>query len=266
MNIKELFKENKVFVFKVLVIFVCALVLVNTFDHEGKGYKGDSANLSTITVTGKAEVNAVPDIATINFSITKDGKTVKEAQVQVAEVEAKVLANLKENKIEEKDIKTINSSFYPKYEYQTTSSKYAPEIDIYPPVNTKSVIIGYTATLSIEVKVRDTDNAGKVITDLGTLGITDLSGPNFKIDDEDNLKAQARKEAIEDARAKAKVLAKDLGVHLGRIASFSETPSYGTPIYYAKASLESADAGASLQLPKGENTITSEVSITYKIK
>ncbi len=264
--IKELFKENKIFVFKVLVVFVCALILVNAFDRE-HGYKGEDINQSTITVSGKGEVNAVPDIATINFSITKDGKTVKEAQALVAEIENKILASLKENKIEDKDIKTINSSFYPKYEYQvTSSSKYAPEIAIYPPQNGKNVIVGYTATESIQVKVRDTDNAGKIITDLGALGVTDLSGPNFEIDNEDSLKAEARKKAIAEAQAKAKVLSKDLGVRLGRITSFSETPSYGNPIYYSKASLEVADAGAPAQLPKGENTITSEVTITYKIK
>lgn len=262
---KELFKENKVFVFKVLVVFVCALILVNAFDKD-HGYKGTEANQSTITVSGKGEVNAVPDIATITFSITKDAKTVKEAQALVSEVQNKVIANLKENKIEEKDYKALNSSFYPKYEYQTTSSKYAPEIAIYPPQNGKSVIVGYTATLSMQVKVRDTDNAGKVITDLGTLGVTDLSGPNFEIDNEDTLKAEARKKAIEEARAKAKVLSRDLGVRLGRITSFSEIPSYGTPIYYAKAESLDASAGANLALPKGENTITSEVSITYKIK
>jgi uncharacterized protein YggE len=261
---KELFKENKVFVFKVLVIFVCGLILVNSFDKD-HGYKGVEANQSTITVSGKGEVNAVPDIATITFSITKDAKTVKEAQALVSEVQNKVIASLKENKIEEKDYKALNSSFYPKYEYQNTSSRYAPEIAIYPPVG-KSVIVGYTATLSMQVKVRDTDNAGKVITDLGTLGVTDLSGPNFEIDNEDSLKAEARKKAIEEAKNKAKVLSRDLGVRLGRITSFSETPSYGTPIYYAKAESLDASAGANLALPKGENTITSEVSITYKIK
>jgi uncharacterized protein YggE len=103
---------------------------------------------------------------------------------------------------------------------------------------------------------------------LGTLGVSDLNGPNFSIDNEDALKAQARKEAIDDAQTKAKALAKDLGVSLGRIANFSESGNYPTPMYYAKdarvssAGLEAAPA----QIPKGENTITSDVTITYEIR
>jgi cytosine/adenosine deaminase-related metal-dependent hydrolase len=42
--------------------------------------------------------------------------------------------------------------------------------------------------------------------------VTDLNGPNFAIEKEDTFKDSARKLAIEDAKAKAKVLAKDLGI------------------------------------------------------
>ena len=44
---------------------------------------------------------------------------------------------------------------------------------------------------------------------------------------------EARRKAIEDARAKEKVLARDLGIRLGDVVSFNESGG-GYPIYYAK--------------------------------
>ncbi|MFA7285864.1 MAG: SIMPL domain-containing protein [Candidatus Paceibacterota bacterium] len=262
---KEIFNENKTFVFKAFVVLVFGLILVQGFNSDRKDYD-EGQNPNVITVTGTAEVSAVPDIANISFNISKEAKTVKEAQALVADIEKNVIASLKANNVAEKDFKTTNASFYPKYEYKY-DTRIAPCLGYNcPPQNGTNVIVGYVASESMTVKVRDTDTVGKIIQDLGALEVTDLNGPNFAIDDEDQLKAEARKEAIKEAQAKARVLARDLGIRLGKITSFSENGNYPSPVYYSKATLESADAGAPAELPKGENTVTSEVTITYRIK
>ena len=242
-----------------LLILLSISVAVKTFSGFRGGHMGEygkDINESTIAITGHGEINAVPDIANISFSITKEAKTVKEAQALVTEVEAKALAVLKDNKVEDKDIKTLNASFNPKYKYEYRPGSYSQN----------AIIVGYEVYETIEVKVRDIDNAGKLIEGLGSIGVTNLNGPNFAIDEEDGLKAEARKEAIEDAKAKAEVLAKDLGVKLGKIVSFNENGNYPAP-YYSKVSLE-ADAAqnSAPALPKGENTISSDVTIVYKIR
>lgn len=234
-----------------------------------------SSEANTITLSGHGEVQAVPDIANVYFTITKDAKTVKEAQDAVALVEKSALDSLKANNVADKDIQASNSSFYPKYENQRS---------LCPPIlmmdgstqptslycgSGKQTIIGYQASESITVKVRNTDSAGKIMQDLGALGVTDLSGPNFSIDNEDNLKAEARKKAIDNARTKAEALAKDLGVRLGRISSFSESGNY-FPMYgktsFLEVGADSVSAPAPAELPKGENTISSDVTITYEIR
>ncbi|OGI86158.1 hypothetical protein A3A01_02520 [Candidatus Nomurabacteria bacterium RIFCSPLOWO2_01_FULL_39_17] len=228
-----------------------------------------SQNVNTISFTGHGEITAVPDIANIYFSIRKEAKTVKDAQAAVAVVEKIALDFLKSNGVAEKDIKTSNASFNPKYDYKYDDTATVMPCTMYgcPPRPGKSVITGYEAYESITVKVRNTDEVGKIMQGLGTTGVSDLSGPNFAIDDEDALKGQARKKAISEAKAKAEVLAKDLGIRLGRIASFNESGNY--PIYYAKAGMMSADsasAPAPAEIPKGENTISSDVTITYEIR
>jgi len=267
----EISPENKIKLNRVLKVVLIAFVVVflfnALFDRPHDRY--DDRQQNTITFSGHGEVTAVPDVANIYFTITKEAKTVKEAQALVAEVEKKSLDLLRENEVAERDFKTSYASFSPKYEYVYDAKNLVPcYIDgPCPPRPGKSMIVGYTASESITVKVRNVDDAGKIMQGLGTLGVTDLNGPNFSIDKEDDLKAQARKLAIDDAKMKAKVLAKDLGVRLGDITSFSESGNYPMPMY---SKMMAADAvsteSAPAELPKGENTISSDVSITYEIE
>ncbi|MFA5999609.1 MAG: SIMPL domain-containing protein [Candidatus Paceibacterota bacterium] len=252
----------------VLVIILLAHFGMRMFGFGPRGFGGDR-NVNTISFTGHGEVTAVPDIANVSFTIEKSSKAVKDAQAGVAEVEKKAIEFLtKEGNIALKDIKTENASFYPKYEYRYDAPSMMPCTQYgCPPNPGKSIITGYTATESVTVKIRNTDDAGKVIQGLGALGVSALNGPAFEVDDEDGLKAEARKQAIDEAKEKAKVLAKDLGVRLVRITSFSENGNY--PIMYGAGKMMVADSvamPAPAELPKGENIISSDVTITYEIR
>ncbi|OGI68158.1 hypothetical protein A3A05_01100 [Candidatus Nomurabacteria bacterium RIFCSPLOWO2_01_FULL_41_12] len=251
-------------------LIVLSLLFAVKFFSELRSYgMMGSSNANVITLSGHGEVQAVPDIANVYFTISKDAKTVKEAQEAVAKIEKAALDFLKGKGVADKDIKTENASFYPKYEYKYDTKMMMPCNEYgCPPRGGNSVIVGYTASESVTVKVRNTDDAGIIMQGLGTVGVSNLNGPNFAIDDEDALKAEARKKAIDDARVKAKVLAKDLGVKLGRIANFSEGGGY-FPVMYGKVAGMGGDAeisSAPAEIPKGENTISSDVTITYEIK
>ena len=256
-NREKIYHIIKVLVF--VLIIICAVRFLtegNSFDRNG------NKTGNTISFTGHGEISAVSDIANISFSISQDAKTVKEAQDSVAQIEKKSLDFLKTSNVADADIKTTNASFYPKYENQIQApcTQYGC-----PP--SRSVVVGYTASENISVKIRKVDDAGKIIQGLGTLGVSNLDGPNFAIDKEDDFKNTARKLAIDDAKTKAKELAKELGVRLGKIASFNENGNYPMPMYNAKAmTADSAIAPAPAELPKGENLITSDVTIVYEIR
>ena len=266
MDIPNEYKKNLYLAVLVLLIVLSFLFAMQFFSElRSYGMMG-SGNVNTITISGYGEVRAVPDIANVYFTISKDAKTVKEAQDAVAQTENAALDFLRDNNVADKDIKTENFSFYPKYEYQYDAKLMPCNEYGCPPRPGKSVIVGYTASESITVKVRNTDDAGTIMQGLGSLGVSQLNGPSFSIDDEDALKAEARREAISDARTKAKVLAKDLGVRLGRVTSFSEGGNYPAPMMY-KAALDSSQGESTVaEIPKGENTISSNVTITYEIK
>lgn len=224
-------------------------------------YIGTKDTPSTISVSGDGEVFAVPDIATISFTARAEGSTTKIAQTKEAELVNKAIQYLKDNDIAEKDIKTSNYYTSPKYQYTPCTRDFCPA--------NQQKITGYEASQTVDIKIRDIDTAGEILNGLGNVGITEISGPNFSIDNEDGLKDQARDMAIDEARIKAEKLAKSLGVKIVRVTNFQESTG-GYPIYFAKdAMMESsnmAGAPASPNIPAGENKINVSVSITYEIK
>ena len=252
-------------IIKLVKIFLIVLVLffaVKTLaEFRGLKFIGEAQTPPTISFDGKGEVSSVPDIANISFSVRESAKTAKEAQAVVTDKINKALTFLKENNIADKDIKTANYSSYPKYEYQQASQPCA--MNFCPPG--RQILTGYEVSQNIEVKVRNIDDAGKIVEGVANIGVTDMNGPNFAIDKEDELRDQARALAIKDAKKKARALARDLGVRLVRIIRFSE----GGAIYqiYAKTELMASDGVAkSPELPSGENKITSNVTVTYEIR
>lgn len=269
MNMDTLNKYKKylVIVASILLVILSALFLVRFLSEVRTFGMAGSRDVSVITLSGHGEVQAVPDIANIYFTISKDAKTAKDAQDEVAKIESGALSFLKNSGILEKDIKAENASFYPKYEWKYISSTVpCNEYGCSKP-GTQQVIVGYTGSESIAVKVRNTDDVGKIMQGLSELAVSNLSGPNFSIDNEDALQAEARQKAIADAKTKAEILAKDLGVKLGKIVDFNEGGYYPMPMYSTKAMggdmmAESLPA----EIPKGENTISSDVTITYEIR
>ncbi len=224
---------------------------------------------NTISVSGEGEAFAVPDIAEISFTASKDAKTMEEAQKTVTDITKKAMDYLKAQGIADKDIKTSDYNGYPRYEWQEKAvaclaGQYCP------PTNGKNVLVGYSVSETITVKVRKTDQAGTIVTGLGALGVSNITGPNFTVDNDDAIKAEARAKAIDDAKGKAQELAKQLGVKLVRIVNFSENGNTPYPMYSKAMDMAYGVGGAAAPeaapLPTGENKYSSNVSITYEIR
>lgn len=242
----------------VAAIFALASYALLNFDTKAPG-----AYEATISVNGEGEVLAVPDVGQFSFSVNAEGETASEAQERSGTAVNDILAYLRDQGIEDKDIKTQNYNLYPRYRWE---ERVCPAGSFCGPG--ERVEDGFEVTQTVSVKVREADTAGSVIAGVGERGATNISSLNFIIDDIDALKAEAREIAIVDAKANAEQLAKDLGVDLKRIVSFyEEGGNRYEPQYEARAfSLESADAGfGGAELPAGEESTTVSVNITYEI-
>lgn len=253
-----------------LAVFLLVQVLA---DIKGLRYIGTGIPaMNTITVEGDGEAVAVPDIATFTFSVVETAKTVETAQENATKKMEATMAYLKGEKIEDKDIKTVDYSVYPQYEWQNAACPTPSPMGVatYCPPG-KSVLTGYQVRQTIEVKVRDTKQAGTLLSGVGEKGATELSGLSFGLDDKDAVLKEARDKAIAKAKAKAEALADGLDVTLVRIVNFNENsaPYYSSMSYdaYGRGGVAmEAKAPASVPLPEGQNKYTSHVMVTYEIR
>jgi uncharacterized protein YggE len=228
----------------------------------------------TISVSGTAEVNAAPDVATFSFVVKETSKTTTEAQEVISKKISTILDGLDIAGIDTKDIKTQSYTIYPKYEWVKVKSTESIALDgtlFYPGNNNnKQVQTGFDVSQNVSLKLRDFDKVGEVLTLFAEVGVENLNGPNFQIDEPDVLEEKAREMAIDDAKAKAKQLVKELDIKLGKVVSFNENGGGYYPEYaYSKGIAMNAMAElshATPKLPVGENTISSNVTITYRIK
>ncbi len=261
-DLKKLIKLISILVLA-LSLFIAVLILnaSKSFQHIGK----DIPIQATVSFSGEGEVFAVPDVAEISFSITNESMLVEEAQTETTEKMNSILVELKNFGIEEKDIKTLSYNVYPRYEYVDSRNASLP-------VGGQRVLRGYEVSHTVSVKIRNMDESGVVLSRMGELGVSNISGIHFTVEDEDDLKREARRLAINDAKSKARELAKDLGVRLGRVVSFYDNQGGLYP--YGKGGgfdMMFAEDGAVSSapvpdLPVGEDKIISSVTITYELK
>lgn len=218
---------------------------------------------NTISVSGYGEAVAVPDIATFTFSVVSEKSTVAAAQADATTKANATTAYLKSAGIAERDIQTTDYMVSPMYDYvqQACSNGICP--------GGRQVLRGYQVRQTTTVKVRDTAKAGELLGGVGEKGATEVSSLQFTFDDPNKIEDEARTEAIADAKAKADELAKQLGVRIVRVVSFSESGSGVPPMpYYARggATAQALDAKSAPEISTGENKVISNVSITYEIR
>jgi uncharacterized protein YggE len=241
-----------------LWVLLLALVFSTVIDVKDKIEETEN----TITVTESGEVYIKPDLALITFSVTNEAETVAEALSENTKSMNAVIEAVKEQGVEEKDLKTTSFNIYPRYEWRQT------EVCLIPPCPSgERTLVGYEVTQSLQVKIRDLEKTAEILQAAADAGANQVGDLQFTVDKEDEFKKQAREEAINKAKTKAQELAKQLGVRLIRISNFSES-GLGVRYYALEESAAPLGIGGG-EMPKietGENKIEVTVTITYDIK
>ena len=288
-NIMEWIQENNLRkkLLMVIFVFIALFMVAKTVlvYKQAVNYK-DVSSLNYLSVNGKAEKYVQPDTLTFNITVNEEGKTNSEATKKVADKIAKANSILKANGVKESDIKLGYYNVQDKYDTPTPCGVYttvAPgtvrilsaQVSA-PCVNSGPQIIGQIITHTLEVKIpniaenADNDIRTKIISQLSAENIK-ADGFTFTVYDIDAVKKEIRAEAIANAKADAKKLARDLGVRLDDLTSFSENDLYNpymsarTDTMVAKGS-EAGSVPSAPELNPGQQKVTSTVTLTYTIR
>ena len=174
------------------------------------------------SVTGSGVVYAKADVANISVGLKTEAKsTAAEATSENIKTMNEIVKELKNLGVEEKDIKTTNYRLSPVYNWTQ---------------NRGQELKGYEVNQTVTIKVRNLDKIGEIIAKTTEKGANQIGNVNFTIDDEYELKAQARELAITKAKEKAKEIAKQSGMRLGVVKSFYENEYQPIYLDYIKSS------------------------------
>lgn len=239
------------------VVLLSAVIIIGSFYVYGKKIETKDIAPTTISVSGEGKANAPPDIASLSFGvIVQRQSTAKAAMDQLGKSMQMVLDAVKKAGVEDKDIRTEGLSLNPAYDWK----------------DGRQIMRGFDASQSLRVKVRDLDKVSDVLAAATNAGANQAGGVSFIVDDPEKARAEAREEAIEQTQEKAKILAGQLGMRLGKLKNFSEGGGVPPPMpYFARdMALEKAGIGGGgvepTPLPAGEEELTVQVTLTYELK
>ena len=175
----------------------------------------------TISIAGRGEVQAAPDMAVITSGVTSQGATAREALDANTAAMTELLDELKASGIEARDIQTTGFSVNPSYVYSDERDSNGYSL---PPK-----VTGYQVSNTVTVVVRDLEDLGTILDRSVTVGANTVNGVTFSVADPTELYNEARQKAFADARAKAELYAETAGTTLGDLEAIRESQGFDGP-------------------------------------
>lgn len=241
-------------------ILAALIVAFSVWKFASAYTRSTGVTSGSFSALGEGKVTAIPDVAEFSFSvITEDGKDIAALQNENVGKTNKAIAFLKDKGVDSKDIRTSQYSLNPRYETCSPSATRSCP----PPA-----IVGYSIVQSVSVKVRDFTKIGDILAGVVGQGVNSVSELRFTVDDPIGLQNEARAKAIENAKERARVVARAGSFRIGRIISIED--GY-TPVYPMYDRLQAGGAEVKNISPTpptiepGSQELTVQVVIRYEI-
>lgn len=220
-------------------LLLMAAALAGVLRPDGAGAADPATSTDTVSVTGTASVEAVPDRAEVSAGVESRASTARAALAANGAAMQKVIAALRANG--GKDVTT-----------QTVSLSTAFDQNGQPN--------GFVAS-NVASAETSLDGAGALIDAAVAAGANTVYGPSLSRSDADALYRKALAKAVDDAKVRAEILAKASGRSLGRVTAIAESGSTPPVPYAAKASA----AQDSTPVVSGPEETTASVSVTFEL-
>lgn len=202
----------------------------------------------SITVRGDGRAEVPPDIARLSAEVVTRGRTLEAATSAHKDRAAKATAALRALA---KDGLTIEQSNFRLDQVRQP----APQQGSRPETE-------YQAVTSFELKAKKLESIDAVITAIADTGLFEMRNVRFGLDEKSNALDIARRDAVADARQRAKVYADAAGVHLGEIIEIADSEPRLLREYAAPMA-----ARGGMQVNPPENiTVTAGITMTWRIK
>ncbi|KXZ40416.1 hypothetical protein SAMN05661008_00030 [Alkalithermobacter thermoalcaliphilus JW-YL-7 = DSM 7308] len=209
--------------------------------------QGSIQNL--ISVVGEGSVSVKPDVAYINLGVYVQNKDAKIAQSENTQKMNRVISELKKHGIKDEDIKTIEYSIYPEYNYNFDKSN-------------QPKIVGYSVRNMVRVTIKNVDKVGIILDAVSKSDANLIDSISFGISNTEKYYKEALKKSVENAKGKATAISESLGVKLSTPSKIIEnsSPSY---IAYERSYKAMDTVESSTPVYQGQLEIKAVVTVEY---
>lgn len=207
-------------------------------------------NGTRLDVVATGEVTRVPDVARINAGVITRAQTASEALRLNAQRMGAVRDALRRAGIADRDIQTSNIALHPDYRHAENQ----------PPA-----LVGYQAMNEVSIRFRDIAQTGRILDALVAQGANQINGPMLEIDRPEAALDEARAAALANARARAELYARALGMRVRRVLSVSEAgiPSMPYPRPMARGAAVAMDAA---NIEPGEQRLSVPLTVSFELE
>lgn len=236
--------------FGVMVILVVSLL--TAFIVPGQVLAVERTEHSgSIQVTGTAVVTGSPDMAIITLGVeTKDPSAQVASQENANRMET-VFAALKEMGLSEKELTTSGYNIYSSNQVIARGTENEVTVTTYHVQN------------KITITTKELDKVGTIIDVAIKAGANQVQGIRFDIQDKQAMQLQALKNAVQQGKAKAEIMAEAAGITLGGLATMNESYSSHAPVISTMAARSEAFAASPTTINPGEVEVSATVSMNF---
>lgn len=212
-----------------------------------------SAQSSSVTVEGNAEINVVPDRASLNLAVELDGRNLSAMTSTVAQTVDAFLTITDGFSINRNDVMTSGVNISPRYRYENKTGR--------------RIFDGYNVSRSIQVDLKNIDLLGSIIERSTAQGINNIAAPIFRFSQEDQIIQSLHTLAVQDAIKRAEALADPLNASLGKALKIdaSSVQSISPPMMEMRA-LDMNSSMAEQSYSVGQINYSQSVLATFEIE
>lgn len=217
-------------------------------------------NVRLINVDGVVEKSFKPNMVSLSIIVWAKADKAKEALKDQVEESDRAKKVIKKFKIEDKDVMTVGFDLSPNYFWDQKANQ--------------NVINGYNATESINITLRNIDDAGKLIDEISSgekkSGVN-INNINWDISNREDVQKDLLSEAVKVAAKKAELLATAAGVKIKRVFAITpgSTSFYAPPMANMKMmadGLGGARESAAPQFQSGQIKVSNSVTVNFEIE
>jgi uncharacterized protein YggE len=237
----------------VMLFVLLALTIAGCSAIQSSPVSEASSNAAdAITVTGFGKTRANPNRASVSVGVNVADEDITRAVEESNQTIARITDAVKELGVVEADIQTTNFSIWAEEQWDPETGQRMEEKL-------------YRVDSTIQIVVNDTEKIGLILENSIANGANNIYGLSYGIQDPSSLAAEARVEALDDARQRAEQIAQELGVTLGEVQSAVEISGASVMPLFETAGFGIGGGGGEPPLSEGSMTVTISMQVTYKI-